>query len=233
MREELREPRNYLAILKAIALSKNKISEIVNETGLEKGNLHKYLYILEDLHIIQKEAPVTEKNPLKSRKGFYISQDQFFKFCLRYVIPNKSSLEEGKTDYVIKKIKKDFNTLVAENYEKAAREIVRHHEARFFPISKIGKWWERNEEIDIVAVNEEERKILFGEVKWRNKPLGINIYEDLKRKSQLVEWNRGRRKEYFCLFSKSGFTEDMRTLARKERAFLFHKEKLVYRVLNR
>jgi len=45
LREELREPRNYWAILKAVALSKNKVSEIVNETGLQKGILHKYLFI--------------------------------------------------------------------------------------------------------------------------------------------------------------------------------------------
>lgn len=227
LREELREPRNYLAILKAIALSKNKVSEIVNETGLEKGILHKYLFILEDLHLIQKEVPVTEKNPLKSRKGLYILQDQFFKFCLKYVIPNKSNLEEGKVDSVIKKIKSDFNALVAENYEKVAREIVMKHEIRFFPISKIGKWWEKNEEIDVIALNEEEKKILFGEVKWRNKPIGVNIYEDLKRKSQLVEWNKGKRKEYFCLFSKRGFTNNMKALAKKEKVSLFHQEKLI------
>ncbi len=35
--EALREPRNYFAILKAIASSKNKFGEIVNETGLAKG----------------------------------------------------------------------------------------------------------------------------------------------------------------------------------------------------
>lgn len=227
LREELREPRNYLAILKAIALSKNRVSEIVNETGLEKGILHKYLYILEDLHLIQKEVPVTEKVPLKSRKGIYVLQDQFFKFWLKYFIPNKSSLEEGKVDLVIKKIKSNFNELVAGNYEKVAREIVRDHEAKLFTVSKIGKWWKKNEEIDVVAVNEEEKKILFGEVKWRNKPIGVNIYEDLKRKSQLVEWGRGRRREYFCLFSKSGFTDNMKERAGNENIFLFHKERLV------
>lgn len=227
LREELREPRNYFAILKAIALSKNKVSEIVNETGLQKGILHKYLFILEDLHIIQKEFPVTEKNPLKSRKGIYKLQDQFFKFWFRYILPNKGNIEEGRIDFVLSKIKKDFNLLVAENYEKIVREIIRDCENRFSPIIKIGRWWDRNEEIDIVASNEEENEILFGEVKWSNKPVGINIYEDLKRKAKEVGQEKKKSSEHFCLFSKSGFTESMKQLAKREKVALFHKDKLI------
>jgi len=227
LREELREPRNYFAILKAIALSKNKVSEIVNETGLAKGILHKYLFILEDLHVIKKEVPVTEKNPLKSRKGIYKLEDQFFKFWFRYILPNRGNIEEGRDDFVLRKIKGDFNLLVAENYEEVVKEIIKNYENKFFPITKIGRWWERNEEIDFIALNEEENKILFGEAKWSNKPVGTDIYENLERKVQKVEWNKEKRSQYFCLFSKSGFTEGMKQLARKEKVILFHKDKFI------
>ena len=227
LREELREPRNYFAILKAIALGRNRISEIVNETGLPKGILHKYLFILEDIHIIRKEVPVTEKNPLKSRKGIYKLQDQFFKFWFKYILPNKGNIEEGRVDLVLKKIKDDFNLIVSENYENAAKEVINNHKSRFFPINKIGRWWDRNEEIDIVVLNEEENKILFGEVKWSNKPVGIDIYNSLKRKSLKVELHKDRRNEYFCLFSKSGFTESMLKAAEKEKVTLFHKDKII------
>ncbi len=227
LREELREPRNYFAILKAIALSKNKVSEIVNETGLAKGILHKYLFILEDLHIIQKEVPITEKNPLKSRKGIYKLQDQFFRFWFKYILPNKGNIEEGRIVFVLKKIKEDFNLLLAENYEKVAMETIKNYEAKLFPISKIGRWWDRNEEMDIVALNEEENKVLFGEVKWSKKPIGIDIFKDLKRKSLNVELKNGKRSEYFCLFSKSGFTKDMIKVARKEKVTLFYKDKIM------
>ena len=227
LREELREPRNYFAILKAIALGRNKISEIVNETGLPKGILHKYLFILEDIHIIQKEVSVTEKNPLKSRKGIYKLQDQFFKFWFKYILPNKGNIEEGRVDLVLKKIKDDFNLIVSENYENAAKEVINNHKSRFFPINKIGRWWDRNEEIDIVVLNEEENKILFGEVKWSNKPVGVDIYNSLKRKSLKVELHKDRSNEYFCLFSKSGFTESMLKAAEKEKVTLFHKDKII------
>lgn len=210
--EELREPRNYFTILRAIAFNKTRVSEIVNETGFEKSILHKYFFALENLRIIRKEVPVTEKNPLKSRKGIYKLQDQFFKFWFKYVLDV---------------IERDFNLLVSENYEKVAREIVKKNEDKFFRIDKIGRWWDRNEEIDIVALNENENKILFGEVKWSNKPVGTNIYDDLKKKVKNVQWGRQDREEYFCLFSKSGFTEDMRKIAKRENVVLFHEDKLI------
>lgn len=225
--EELREPRNYFTILRAIAFNKTRVSEIVNETGFEKSILHKYFFALENLRIIQKEVPVTEKNPLKSRKGIYKLQDQFFKFWFKYVLPNKSRIEEGNIDYVLEKIRVDFNLLVSENYEKVAIEIVKANEDKFFRIDKIGRWWDRNEEIDLVALNEKENKILFGEVKWSNKPVGVNIYDDLKKKVKNVQWGRQDREEQFCLFSKSGFTENMEKIARIENVVLFHEDKLI------
>jgi len=227
LHEELREPRNYFAILKAIAFNKTKVSEIVNETGFEKNFVIKYLSILEDLQIVQKEVPITEKNPLKSRKGIYKLQDQFFKFWFKYILPNKSKIEEGRTDIVFENILNDFNFLVAENYEKVAQEIVLKNEDKFFSIERIGRWWDKNEEIDIVALNEKENKILFGEVKWSNKPIGVNVYEDLKRKVKIVSWGNEDRIEYFSLFSKNGFTDDMKKVAKMENVILFHEDKLI------
>ena len=91
-----------------------------------------------------------------------------------------------------------------------------------------GRWWDRNEEIDLIALISRTNEILFGEVKWSNKPIGTNIYEDLKRKSQRVKWGKQNRKEYFALFSKAGFTPDMKKAAKKEGVYLFKKDKLVH-----
>jgi len=112
------------------------------------------------------------------------------------------------------------------------------NEDKIFSFDTIGRWWDRNEEIDVVALNEKESKILFGEVKWSIRPVGIDIMEDLKRKARCVEWKKEERQEYYCLFSRSGFTEALIKRARKandaselsrtgERVFLFKKDKLI------
>lgn len=230
LREELKEPRNYFVILEALSLGKHKLSEIINETGFDKGTSSRYISILDSLQITKKEIPVTEKIPEKSRKGTYRIEDNFFNFWFKFVFRNRSFLEENRITEVVSKIKKEMLALLAKNYEKISGEILLNNILnKKIPLNfeACGRWWDRNEEIDLIALNNKTNEIFFGEVKWSNKPVGINIYEDLKRKSQRVEWGKQNRKEYFALFSKSGFTPEMKKTAKKETVYLFHKDKLV------
>lgn len=222
----MREPRNYFSVLKAIGSNCTKASEIIDETGLEKSALHNYLFVLEDLHIIEKAIPITEKNPHNSRKGRYYLFDQFFKFWFSYCYPFLNELELGNKKSSLNAWRNSFEQIVATNYEKVAREILLQHQEKIFSFQKIGRWWDKNEEIDIVALNETGQEILFGEVKWSNKQVGTNVYEDLKNKSRKVEWGKENRKEHFCLFSKSGFTDNLKELARKENILLFEKDRM-------
>lgn len=227
LREELREPRYYLSILRAISFGKTKFGEIVNETGIEKSNLTKYLGTLEQLKLIERLVPVTEKNREKSRKGLYFITDNFVRFWFQFVFAYKSNLEIGQLDEVNRKLDEQFHLLTSNVYEEVCRELVRKAEAQLFPFERVGKWWEAAEEIDIVAINDQTKEILFGEVKWSEKPVGTNIYEALKAKAAKVEWNAGERKERFVLFSKSGFTAAMRELAKQEDVVLFHEDCLL------
>ncbi|MBI3015852.1 MAG: ATP-binding protein [Candidatus Tectomicrobia bacterium] len=227
LREELREPRNYLAILKAVTSGKRKFGEIVNDTQQEKNTLTKYLHVLEDLHLIEKEVPATEKNPQRSKKGLYRLQDPFFVFWFEYVFPHKSDLELGETAVALRAWRRTFDRLVASTYERVSAHVVRKHEEDLFPLQRIGRWWDRNQEIDLVGVNDSENAILFGEAKWSTKPVGTDIYESLQGKARQVEWGKKGRKEHFCLFSRSSFTPAMKRLAQEQEVLLFHRDRLL------
>lgn len=227
LKEELREPKNYLSILRAIALGKRKFGEIVNETGLEKNVLTKYLNVLEQLQLIDKEVPVTEETLTKSRKGLYRIADNFTRFWFQYIFPYKSDLEIERHDEVLRKFDESFQYLVAQTYENVCQEITWKYEEKIFRFERIGKWWEKEKEIDLVGINAKTKDILFGEAKWSHKPVGTNVYVDLIKKAQSVQWNHGKRKEYFALFSRSGFTKDMISLSEKEKVFLIHKDTLL------
>lgn len=233
IKEELREVKNYLSILKAISFGMRKFSEIINETGMEKNVLTKYLQTLERLKIIEKEVPATQKNASKFRKGLYQISDNYFRFWFQYVFPYKSDLEIGKYGEVKRKLKESFNIFVSFTYEKVCLEILRDMEDKIFTFERIGKWWDKNEEIDVIGLNGETGEIIFGEAKWSEKKVGVNIFHDLKRKAELVEWEKGERKEYFILFSKSGFTADMEKLAKKENVFLVKRDKLLLPQINK
>jgi AAA+ ATPase superfamily predicted ATPase len=95
------------------------------------------------------------------------------------------------------------------------------HSDKFFEFSRRGKWWDKNDEIDIVCTNLKLGEILFGEVKWTSKPVGTDIFEALKKKSSKVIWGSEKRKEHFCLWSRNGFTEEMLKKAKEENVKLF------------
>ena len=81
---------------------------------------------------------------------------------------------------------------------------------------KVGRWWYKDIEIDLVGLNEERNSIVFGECKWTNKKIDVDILENLKRKSEYVEWKKNKRKEEFILFSKSGFTKNLQVVSESQ-----------------
>ncbi len=228
LKEELREPRYYFALLQAIASGKRKLSEIVNSTGINQPTANKYLSVLSDLRIVEREIPVTEQMPHKSKKGLYRISDEFFQFFFKFVFARRSELELGMIEQVLVQIKKDLPVYLSFIYERVSIQIISKKTELFFPFRSIGRWWDKNEEIDIVAVNGETDSILFGEVKWSSKPVGIDIIENLKRKSKMVVWGGKNRKEYYCLFSKSGFTQKLTDIAKKEKILLFEGERFLH-----
>ncbi len=225
LREELREPRYYFALLQAVAQGKRKLSEIVNATGLTQPVANKYLGVLADLKIAERELPVTEEKPLKSKKGLYRVSDAFFHFWFRYVFPRRGELEMGRVEEVLDGIRKTLPQHLSRAYEGVAAETLWRRMDLFFPFSAVGRWWDRHEEIDLVAVNPDLNMILFAEAKWTEKPVGTDVFESLRKKAAKVAWGTKERKERFCLFSRKGFTETMKGIASEEDVVLFEEDR--------
>lgn len=203
LRQELREPRHYFAILSSISRGKRKLSEMVNATGFTPTLINKYLAVLADLHIVERELPATESRPHKSKAGLYRIQDAFLNFWFRFVFPRRSLIEMGQAPLLAATIRKEWPLYMGGVYEQVCAELLREASLEF-TFSRVGRWWSRTEEIDLVAVNEQENRILFAEAKYTSKPIGANIYDDLLRKSKLVVWGRPGRQEQFALFSAAG-----------------------------
>lgn len=228
LNEEITETLNYFSILKTIAEGEHKIGNIASKIGIKANILTKYMDVLINLEIVERQVPVTEENPEKSKMGLYFIRDNFFRFWFKYVFPDQSYLEIEDTDYVLNRIKKDFASFAGLVYERACLEripVLSKAGALPFKPEKWGKWWTRNEEIDVVALNTGTKEIIFGECKWSEKPVGLNILKALENKAGKVKWNLGNRREYYALFAKNGFTEELRKTAEKGKVFLFEVEK--------
>lgn len=203
LREELEDPRNYFAIIEAIARGKTTLGEIVSETGLDRGMVGKYLSVLRELEIVQRKVPITAN--YKSRKGKYYLSDFYFTFWFRYVYPNADLIEAARGEELIDIVMEDFNTYLGTVFEKVAQDfLVELNKAKRIPFrfAKIGNWWHRSEEIDLVALNEKEKKVLFVEVKWGELTLreAKRILRNLERKSEFVGLENY--KKYFGIIAK-------------------------------
>jgi len=68
--EELREPRNYFSILRAIAQGHTRLNEIVQSSGGGTANtVARYLDILQQLRVVERRVSVTETQPEKKPEG--------------------------------------------------------------------------------------------------------------------------------------------------------------------
>ncbi|MEA3417347.1 MAG: ATP-binding protein [Thermodesulfobacteriota bacterium] len=214
LREEFKEPRSYFPIISAIASGSHKFGEIAGKTGMDKSNLTKYLSVLDQLHITYREVPVTEKYPHKSKKGLYFIRDPFINFWLRFVRPNLRHLEMEKIDFVWReKIAPEFDYYVSRHCEKIIVDVLETLTGTLpFDYERLGRYWDKNIEIDIMAIDREEKNVLLGEIKWQKKPVGIKILGELRKKAEKIKTLSACRK-YFLLISKSGFTEAVQETA--------------------
>ena len=165
LKYEFAEIATYKKILEAIAYGKNTPKEIREYTGLKHSDITPYLKNLIEVDLVVREVPITETP--RSKKGRYIVADNFTAFWFRYIAPNLSAIEEGILD--VSEIKRDYSNYLGIVFEKVARQLLlelNRQKMLPFRFTKIGKWWHRELEVDILALNQREKKALLVEVKW-------------------------------------------------------------------
>lgn len=211
LQKEVSEIGSYFSLLKTMAAGKHKLGKIASVMETPQTSLTKYLKVLSELDIIEREVPITEENPEKSKKGLYDIKDNFIKFWFRFIYPYRGMLEAGQEEYVMEKIKSTFiENHVSYIYEDICREKVWDFNGRRMEFNRVGRWWDGNNvEIDIVAYNSMGTDILFGECKYSVNKKGLEVLHQLKQKAQAVPWNRDDRKEKYVIFSRSGFTDEL------------------------
>lgn len=218
LKQELREVSVYNAIITAIALGRTKQNDIVQLTGIEKTKLSYYLNSLIDIGIVRKEYPSTikAKEMPKSRMGLYMIDNSFFRFYYRFVYPYLSEIVDGNAEIIYDEIiDKQLSDFVGIEFEKIAIENMRKLNSKgSLPIKcvKIGRWWNKQTEIDIVGYDSHDNYI-FGECKWRNDKVGISTLSKLREKSITFD---SAADKFYILYSKSGFSEELMNIAKQD-----------------
>jgi hypothetical protein len=217
LREELREPRVYFAILQAIALDKRKPAEIANATSLTHGTLSKYLSVLQSLRLVTREVPATEVAPDKSKKGLYRIADPFVRFWFRFVLGQRHLLEMDQVARAARILDAGLDEFVAPVYEEVCRDEVARgvlDAATGAEWTGAGRFWDRNTEVDVVAFAADRGRVLLGECKWSRQPVGTNVLQELEAARFAPGVAAGGRRVTFALFARAGFTPGLRAAVR-------------------
>jgi hypothetical protein len=222
LQQELREPRNYFAVLQAIASGNTRQNEIKQAAGLE--NITPYLETLQQLHLVERLVPVTESQPHKSRRGVYRLKDNFLRFWFRFVLPNHSQLERGAKEIVFDTtISSELDAFTSMVFEQVCHQYFWRNGLKgklpFLP-KQIGGWWQANEEIDIALLSDTHTMLV--ECKWSRRPVGIDILEQLQGKVKTLLREVNGQTVLFGLCSRSGFTDQMRGLAMQRKDVILY-----------
>lgn len=173
----------YFSILEMIASGRTSRSEI--ESILEKS-IGGYLGRLENEYdIIRKNKPIGSRKDGRNQK--YEIKDNFIKFWFRFIYKNMSLIQDGRFDYIKRVLERDLATFSGPILEKLFIEILSKSSDYGF----IGNYWEKGNlnEIDIVAVDDIDKKIYFAEVKLNKDKIKIG---KLKTKSEkLIQKYKG------------------------------------------
>ena len=230
LRQELRETATYNVVIEAIALGNTKLNDIYQKTQIEKTKLSAYLKNLIDLGIILREFSMDDKikEQANVQRGLYRVNDNFFKFWYAFVFPNMSELEAGDAKGVFKYVvEPELDNFTSYAFEDVCKEYLRvknRKEELPFYFSKIGRWWNKTDELDILAIDHAKKNYILGECKYKKSTFSLS---DLKNMQRKINLKNDVHKLYYWVFSKSGFTEDVRNVAGEENAVLISLDEIV------
>lgn len=168
--DDMRDIVQASTLLSIIGNGVNRISEIATRANKPATSLSGPLDKLITLGYIQREIPFGE-SPRNSKKGMYKISDPFMDFYFRFVVPNRSLIELGRTDAVMEELEQRFNGYVSSHWENLCRKAI---SGQVFMAQRYGvasRWWgnvsrDDQMEIDVVAESSDGTCLLVGECKW-------------------------------------------------------------------
>lgn len=189
VREELRDPGAYFAVLHALAAGRTRPNEIAGDAGVAHASVGKYLDVLRRLRLVRRETPVTEVRPERSRRGLYRLADPFLRFWFRYVYPHRSTLEAGGSRQLLDAVVlPDLDTFMGPPWEDVCRQHLIADGKRLLgwrPL-RVGRYWDARTEIDLVAVDASGERAAFVECKWGRTVDVARVVRRLREKARAV-----------------------------------------------
>lgn len=208
LKQEVREPALYNAIITAIATGSSRMAEISTKVGENTSVCASYLKNLIALGLVRRETPYGEK---ASRKSIYSIDDNMFRFWYRFIPEYSSVIARGAADMAYRRMEPHLSDYMGNVFEEICKQYLWKlllDGKSPVEFKELGRWWgtdpsaHSQAEIDIMG-DQDKDTALFGECKWTNEKVDAGVLEKLAGRSKLFHYH----KVYLYLFAKSGFTK--------------------------
>ncbi len=222
---ELRPVERYDAVLGRIRGGET-FTKIMESTGLPRAVCAQALKELMLLGLVRKDVCFGTK-----KKILYRIDDGLLAFRYDVLKKHGDKIHGWDADRTYAMIKQDVDSFYGHRFERICAEYIQSTESCI----SIGSWWGsvpemvagkmmRDEngkavteegDLDIVAVVDDGfQRLLVGECKFTNKPVGRKEVDLLKGRADVIrEWPANRR---FIIFSRSGFSDYLRSHLEEE-----------------
>ncbi len=219
LKKELRELGAYNTILAALASGKYKLNDIYTRTGFSRAKISVYIKNLIELDVVEKVfsfdvAENAAQMHANAQKGLYRIKDRYLAFWYRYIFPNLSAIERGQGEAVYEKeIAQDMAQYVRECFAGVCAEYLKlmaqygRLKSRY---TTWGSWYGKTGCIDIAA-GDEGGNILAGFCRFDNYLMSKKDFEQYQELLTLAMLSP----QEIYLFSKAGFSEEVRRLAKE------------------
>jgi uncharacterized protein len=224
LHEQLDEPRNYIAVLEAIAAGFHNLTDIATMAGIDRSNITKYLAVLRELGYVERLVPATVRRPEQSRQGRYVIKDAYLRFYYRFLAPHLADIEQGRVKQAMSLLYDHLLDFIGTHtFEELCRDWVslaaEMSEAPFLP-ERTGSFWSKEAQVDVLAINWRSKDILLGECKWGQKAVGQEVIRALMDKTAKVLPGNVAWQVHYAFFARHGFTAAATSQAQEHKARL-------------
>lgn len=229
LNKEVREPATYFSVMNCIADGNTRLQEMARALVHKTNSLSPYLSLLIKLSLVERQVPVTENNPDKSRKGKYTICDNFMNFWFKYVSPGRHELELDKHSLVRGRLEENYiENLVKPAYVGICTEICQDLcERGIIPMNptKSGSYWDGESvgPIDLIMLNERNRGLLVADCHYlpEGERVPHNAYDNLRHRRESIADLNNYADSTYVLFTNRDFAPELIETAKNDpRLFL-------------
>ena len=210
--QEFRTVNTYNTVIEVCAGGANKVTEIADKAHVTTATLSYVLKSLDNVGIISRITPMTEKE--NNRRSVYEVTDNMYRFWYSFIPGARAAIEMDRGEVYYKNYVKDrIHSFMGKVFEDMCRYYTLSQGLAGnlnCLVANVGSWWGPGHDhvptdIDVVGIDDANKKAVLGECKFRKTMIDKEIYEALMDRRGLID------KRYeevgFLFFSLSGFSK--------------------------